>query len=270
MSSIYSTDPTEAMTRFTDEEDAPEGELNVTLVGGVPPIIETEMLHDEDDENDEDESYINYGRTSTFLSIGEAYELLADEYLQLMDSLEEIEDMLDRRMSEKSRLTQVLMSKEEEYTERKDRLERMLARIEKLETKLLDRMATQSPAPATEGMLKMLEHSKTETLEALNNASAVLKKHQGTNRKLIQTLRNPIAFEERDVQLYLQRATHLDNVEELEEELVHLQREVNQLRSKQRAEAKAALLGSEIIIENDNDVDAISIGPLTCYSSDYR
>mmetsp|Transcript_3919 Transcript_3919/g.4318 ORF Transcript_3919/g.4318 Transcript_3919/m.4318 type:complete len:179 (+) Transcript_3919:3-539(+) len=177
--------------------------------------------------------------------------------------------MLDRRMSEKSRLTQVLMNKEDEYTERKDRLERMLARIEKLETQLLDRMATVSPTPVNEGMLNMLEHSRIEAVESLNSSLAILEKHQAGNKQLVQILRNPPAFEEEDIKLYLQRATYLDNAEELEEELENLQIEVSQLREKKRAKAKAALIGSEIIIEKDIDFDSVSIGPLTCHSSEY-
>mmetsp|Transcript_30707 Transcript_30707/g.35001 ORF Transcript_30707/g.35001 Transcript_30707/m.35001 type:complete len:413 (-) Transcript_30707:359-1597(-) len=239
--------------------------VSIMSRNSVPFSIQEERSGDE-----EDASYppMCYRRSSAVVSTEQAYEVLADEYLKLMDTLEEVEDMQDRRKSEKSRLTRVLMSKEEEYTERKDRLERMLSRIEKLEIQLINR-PTQETTPASEGMEKMLKRSQTEAWEALNNSLTVLEKHRATNRQLIQILECRPAFDEKDVQLYLQRAKFLNNVEELEEELEKLRKEVNHLRGKKKAQStKGTLIGAEIIV--DDDRSAFSIGPLTCHSSDYR
>jgi len=273
----YDYDDEDSYVTMRDDENSYGGRSQFSVSGfsvsimsrnSVPYSIQEERSGDE-----EEESYapVCYRRSSAVVSTEQAYEVLADEYLKLMDTLEDVHDTQDRRKSEKSRLTRVLMSKEEEYTERKDRLERMLSRIEKLEIQLLNRPSLE-PNMANDGMQKMLKRSQTEAWEALNNSLTVLEKHRSTNRQLIQQIQCRPAFEEKDVQLYLQRAMSLNNVEELEGELEKLRKEVNQLRGKKKADSqpKGILIGSEIIVENDDDTSAFSIGPLTCHSADYR
>mmetsp|Transcript_22682 Transcript_22682/g.33493 ORF Transcript_22682/g.33493 Transcript_22682/m.33493 type:complete len:379 (+) Transcript_22682:66-1202(+) len=254
-----------------DSFQGSQAQYSVSIMSrnSLPYSIQEERSGDEEDENFQPSGYPRHLRslTTAVVSTPQAYEVLADEYLKLMDSLEEVEEVLDRRKSEKARLTRVLMSKEEEYTERKDRLERMLARIEKLEIQLLQQTSSsrsQSPVNGN-GMHKMLKRSQNEAWEALNNSLTMLEKHRSNNRELIKKLGRRPDTEVEQVKMYLQRIKRRMIVDDLEEELRKLRKEVNQLRVKQKERAKVSLLGSEIIVERDN----ASFTSLTVHSADF-
>lgn len=260
---------------YDDDADSFQGshaQFSVSIMSrnSLPFSIQEERSGDEEDDTFPSYGYPRHSRAlaTAVVSTPQAYEVLADEYLKLMDSLEDVEEVLDRRKSEKARLTRVLMSKEEEYTERKDRLERMLARIEKLEIQLLQQSSSTRSQSSDNGngINKKLKRSQNEAWEALNNSLTVLEKYRAHNRELIKKLERRPDIEEEHVQMHLQRMRRRMAVDDLEEEKNKLQREVNQMRAKQRAKVKASLVGSEIIVERDSS----SFTSLTIHSADFE
>jgi hypothetical protein len=260
-------------TRFIDEDDyletASRFSMSIMSLNSLPTCIREEPSGEEDSDYDEPTSpntrrALRALNHTAVMSTPQAFRALEDEYASLTEKLEDLEDVAERRKIEKARLTKVLVSKQEEFMERKHYLDRLMAYMEMLD----DQLTEQDSAAKNKHEERAIDRQRAKAWENLNKAVTKLEKIRMEGTELMKRLRKPPKVPNEEAKLQLYRERRRATVAELERKAKDLREEVSRLRGKQKASMGAppgsTWIGQEITVDDDDGKD--SIDSLTVHS----
>lgn len=254
-----------------DEDVLPDGGLSLSIMSlnSVPFAIREERLGEEhDDNNNGDQDEANTLRrsqqssvSSPLLSTPVAYLTLMDEYDALLDRIEELEAVSERRKTEKNQLHKLVISKEEEYTERRERLERFQSRIEALEVELMTEAT--SSHNKYEQVMQSWRRKQKQAWEDLDIAITQLDILRSENKSHIDLLQQRPVVVHDDAALELDLQRRRKKTKQLESHLATLKEDVNRLRGRKKAlldqQDSPALIGKEIVCDEKEHASVTSL-----------
>ena len=237
--------------------------MSIMSMNSAPFAIREERSGEEQEEDPDLSSSLRRSLrpsfTSAVVSTPAAYLSLLDEYEKLFDQHEDLAQVQERRKSEKNQLTSLLMSKEEEYVERRDRLEKLQGRLEASELELMNE-TSKSTIKFTRAMHPLRTKQK-EAWEDLDLAVSQLDLLRSENKRLLEKLHAPAEVTHIEVQMQLDLTRRYKKVQELEERLQTLKEDVSRIRGRKKAfqPVVPALIGQEIIWDEKDQASLTSI-----------
>jgi hypothetical protein len=259
-----------AFEEYGEEDDLPPDgghSLSIMSLNSVPFAIREERTGEEHEDSNGDQYELSTLQrsqrssvSSPVLSTPVAYLTLMDEYESLLDQIEELERVSERRKTEKNQLNKLLMSKEEEYTERRERLERFQNRIEFLEVELMTEATTSNKK--YEKAMQPWRRKQKQAWEDLDSAVSQLDLLRSESKCHIEMLQQRPVVVHNDVHLELDLQRRRKTSKQLEVYLATLKEDVNRLRGKKKAmldQEIPAFVGEEIVCDEKEHASVTSL-----------
>ena len=248
----------------SDIDDHPEGlyyeedhgrSISIMSLNSLACATIRERSNEEEDENDLGDSDVLFDRSQgrsqrslvspAVMSTPAAYISLLNEHENLLDRNEDLVEVQARRKAEKNQINKVLMSKQEEYVERRDRLEWLQGRLDFLNVQRMNVRATSSSSCSR--AVNRSRSKQKEAWEELDTEVSKLDVLRSEHKRLVDKLLEEPTATQADAQMEMHLQRRRRTTKQLEIQATKLKEDVELLRQKKKA--------------GEGDDTSVSIGP---------
>lgn len=210
--------------------------MSIMSINSLPYATMEERSEDDDHFDDDGGTYVDRNTqrllrslaSSAVMSTPAAYFALLDEHEKLLEQNEELQEIQARRKAEKNQLHKVLVSKEEEYVERRDRLEWLQSRLDFLEVELMRERASSNNSCSR--AMNPLRSKQKAGWEALDSEVSTLDLLRLENKRLVDKLQEEPEVTHADVKMEMRLQRRRNRIMQLEVHEAKLKEDVEILR----------------------------------------
>lgn len=225
-----------------EEEDGRS--MSIMSINSLPYATMEERSEDDEQFDDDDDHDGSYGdrnmhrpmrslASSAVMSTPAAYFALLEEHEKLLEQNDELQEVQARKKAEKNQLHKVLVSKEEEYVERRDRLEWLQSRLDFLEVELMKERANSNCSNSR--AMNPLRSKQKAGWEALDSEVSRLDLLRSENKRLVYKLQEQPEVTQADVKMEMRLQRRRKKIMQLEILEAKLKEDVEILRGVDKA-----------------------------------